>query len=79
MADADKKPRCPFCGAPWTDEMLDIFDAGFTGGCSCGHDHGRGAVEAVPDHQHEPRAAGAIVCAACQRAIYRALPVDEPE
>jgi hypothetical protein len=79
MGETDKKPLCPFCGAPWTDEMLDIFDAGLNGGCSCGHDHGRGAREtARPDHRHEPRAAREIVCAACLRAIYRALPLDEP-
>jgi hypothetical protein len=75
MADIDKKPHCPFCGAPWTDEMLDIFDAGLNAGCGCGHDHG--ALPA-PEHEHKPRAVGEIVCAACHRAIYRTLPLDEP-
>jgi hypothetical protein len=76
MTDIGKKPRCPFCNAPWTDEMLDIFDAGMNGGCGCGHDHG--AAQAAPDHRDEKHAAGEIVCAACHRAIYRAMPLDEP-
>jgi hypothetical protein len=77
MADIDKRAHCPFCGAPWTDEMLEIFDAGLTGGCGCGHDHGGVAAPAALDHKHEKRASGEIVCAACHRAIYRALPLDE--
>jgi hypothetical protein len=77
MVASDNRAHCPFCGAPWTDEMLEIFDAGLTGGCGCGHDHG-GAAPVAPDHQHVKRAAGEIVCASCHRAIYRALPLDEP-
>jgi hypothetical protein len=78
MGQSDNKPRCPFCGAPWTEEMLDLFDAGLTGGCSCGHHHAGGTAAVPPDHRHEPRAASEIVCASCHRAIYRALPLDEP-
>ena len=72
-AQDDTGPQCPFCRAPWTRAMLDQYDAMTDPhGCAC-----CGPAEA-PDHAHahahRPVTPPAdIACAACGRAIYRAM------
>jgi len=66
---ADTGARCPFCQAPWTQAMLDQYDAMTDPhGCSCcgpaGHAH---------THEHPLLPAANICCERCGRAIYRAL------
>lgn len=51
------RPLCPFCSAPWTDDMIDV-EASASEGCdTCGW--GGGAYGEVR-----------IVCASCDRLIY---------
>ena len=63
---AAPRPECPFCRAPWSDAMLDQFDA-MTGSASCACCAGP-AVAAKP----VPVATEDLCCAACGRAIYLA-------
>lgn len=67
-------PLCPFCSAPWTEAMLDQYDALVDpNGCACcgsagviGHDEGH--------HDHVERAipTADLCCDSCGRAIFRA-------
>ncbi len=67
---AERRPRCAFCDAPWTDVMLDWFGPD-TGGCSCCD----GAILG-----HWPLAAAAprplptedLACHACGKVLYQA-------
>ncbi len=65
--DADlPRPTCPFCRAPWTDAMLDAFDAmSVPGSCACCAD-GPTVL-----HWPLPKPAADLCCEACGRAIYQ--------
>jgi hypothetical protein len=65
------RPTCPFCGAAWTDAMMDHLDA-ITGPSSCSCCAGL----SWPIHEPEPEPSpakelGDLCCAACGKAIYR--------
>lgn len=73
MSDANTgaDPRCPFCRAPWTRDMLDLYDAMTDPhGCACCHGSGAAHGHEAPAHKAE---AADICCASCGKAIYRAL------
>jgi hypothetical protein len=67
-------PLCPFCKAPWTEAMLDQYDALVDpNGCACcgsagviAHDEGH--------HDHVERAipTADLCCESCGKAIFRA-------
>ncbi len=59
------RATCPFCGAAWTDAMLDAFDAMTDNNCSC--------CSPESDHRHDHAPAADLCCDGCGRAIYRAL------
>lgn len=62
-----RRPECPFCAAPWTDPMLDQFDAmSGSAGCAC---HPADALRSAPQIVDD------LCCARCGRAIYL-KPVD---
>ncbi len=65
--DEATRPSCPFCGAGWTDAMLDQFDA-MTGSSSCACCVG--SIEPVAAPEPLPIPAEDLNCAACGRAIY---------
>lgn len=54
------RPICVFCNAPWTDEMVRVFDIDAS--------HGEGSYDFGPENQ---RATVEIICASCNRLIYR--------
>ena len=65
-------PTCPFCGVAWTAAMLAELDR-FTmaSGCACcGGAPAQHAQHAAPIAQPTED----LCCAACGRAIYRAMP-----
>ena len=68
MNPADSKPSCEFCGAQWSDEMVQSFEAALMGDCFlCGP-----AAQEPED----------IVCQACKRVVLAAQPKSadaEPE
>lgn len=52
-------PLCPFCSAPWTEDMVKVLNVSASEGCdSCGFD---AVVSATVD----------ITCESCGRLIYR--------
>ena len=54
------RPLCVFCGAPWTDDMVRVFDIDASHGC--------GSYDFGPENQ---RATVDITCSTCDRLIYR--------
>ena len=54
------RPLCPFCSAPWTDDMINVFDIDAR--------HGHGSYDFGPEDQ---RATIDITCTSCERLIYR--------
>lgn len=54
------RPICVFCNAPWTDEMVRVFDIDAS--------HGAGSYDFGPENQH---ATIDITCSNCDRLIYR--------
>jgi hypothetical protein len=76
--DTETGPRCIFCAAPWSAEMLRLYDAGANGaGCAC--------CVIFPDFD-EPIAAPPRVhvalpeelrCDACGRVLYRLARLEE--
>lgn len=54
------RPICPFCSAPWTDEMIRVFDIDAV--------HGYGSYDFGPENA---RATIDITCLSCDRMIYR--------
>jgi hypothetical protein len=71
------RPHCVFCEAPWSDEMLRLYDAGTSGaGCSCcvifpeleGFDPPPDPVPVV----HVPLPAE-LSCGSCGRVLYRLM------
>jgi len=54
-----RPPECVFCGAPWTDEMMQIEDIEASEGCdTCGY--GQGISGTV-----------VITCSTCERVVYK--------
>jgi len=77
MTEADNGPQCVFCGAPWTAEMLRLYDAGTTGAvCAC--------CVIFPDFDPPPEPAPRphiplppeLSCEACGRVLYRLFSPD---
>lgn len=54
------RPVCVFCNAPWTDDMIRVFDVD-----AC---HGEGSYDFGPENE---RATIDITCGSCKRLIYR--------
>lgn len=73
----ERRPRCPFCEAPWTAAMMAQYDAATRPGCACGIDHGTVPPETL-DHAPAALPTEDIACAACKRVIYRALANLDP-
>ena len=67
-------PRCPFCNAPWTEAMLDQYDALVDpNGCACCGS--AGVIDHGGDHHdHQERAipTSDLCCESCGKAIFRA-------
>lgn len=66
--DTDEGALCPFCGAAWSGAMLAQLDrATVPSGCAC-------CGDAPPARDGRPASPPEdIRCAACGRAIYRAV------
>jgi|HubBroStandDraft_2_1064218.scaffolds.fasta_scaffold00063_36 hypothetical protein len=54
------RPLCPFCSAPWDDNMIRVYDIDAS--------HGEGSYDFGPEAQ---RATIDIKCSSCKRLIYR--------
>jgi hypothetical protein len=54
------RPVCVFCSAPWTDDMIHVYDIDAR--------HGSGSYDFGPVDQ---RATLDITCSTCKRLIYR--------
>jgi len=54
------RPICVFCGAPWTEAMIRVYDIDAS--------HGAGSYDFGPEDQ---QATLDITCANCSRLIYR--------
>lgn len=54
----ETRPQCSACGAPWSDQMLDLMDAAMAAACSCCDPF----AGTPPD----------IVCHACRKVLYSA-------
>ncbi|OFX01223.1 MAG: hypothetical protein A3E78_02790 [Alphaproteobacteria bacterium RIFCSPHIGHO2_12_FULL_63_12] len=54
------RPICVFCNAPWTDDMIRVYDIDAQ--------HGGGSYDFGPGNQ---QATVDITCANCKRLIYR--------
>ena len=54
------RPLCVFCNAPWSDEMINVYDID-----AC---HGEGSYDFGPENA---RATVDISCSECKRLIYR--------
>lgn len=54
------RPICVFCNAPWTDDMIRVFDIDAS--------HGEGSCDFGAEDQ---RATVDITCTGCNRLIYR--------
>jgi hypothetical protein len=63
--EIETRPKCPACGAPWTEQMLNLMDAAMSAACSCCDPLGG----APPD----------IVCHACRKVLYSAPPAHPTE
>jgi len=61
VTDEIPPPLCVFCGAPWTDEMLNVSASAEL---ECGYypdDYSVGSIDAVID----------VTCSSCGRLVYR--------
>ena len=56
----EARPICVFCNAPWTDDMIQVFDIDAK--------HGEGSWDSGPEEQE---ATIDITCSSCKRLIYR--------
>lgn len=56
------RPLCPFCSAPWDDEMIHVYDIDAS--------HGPGSYDFGPENE---TATVDITCSSCDRLIYRKL------
>ena len=70
------RPRCVFCDAPWSDEMIRLYDAGSNGaGCACCAVFFPDFDEAPPEPPPPPVEHIAlppeIACASCGKVLYR--------
>lgn len=54
------RPICVFCNAPWTDDMIRVFNVDAR--------HGQGSYDFGPEDE---RATIDITCTSCERLIYR--------
>ena len=54
------RPICVYCNAPWTDEMITVYDIDVKQGC--------GSYDFGP---YDQRATVDITCSTCGRLIYR--------
>jgi hypothetical protein len=77
MDEPERLPRCVFCDAPWTDEMLRLYDAGSTGAvCPCCvifPELDGAEPEPPPPPSHVPLPAE-LRCHACDKVLYRLTP-----
>lgn len=68
-------PRCVFCDAPWTAEMMRLYDAGNTGaGCACCvifPDFEDAAPPAEPAAKEHVALPPELCCESCGRVLYR--------
>jgi hypothetical protein len=84
MADLepDTRPRCVFCNAPWSEEMLRLYDAGSNGAvCACCviFPELEGFEEPKPEPPKEHVALPPeLCCHACGRVLYRLAGAAEP-
>jgi hypothetical protein len=84
MTETDSGPRCVFCGAPWTAEMLRLYDAGTNGAvCACcvifPDLAGFEAPPEPPPRPHVPLPPE-LSCEACGKVLYRLFsPAPEGE
>jgi len=70
--DSETRPRCVFCAAPWSAEMLRLYDAGANGAsCSCCvifPDFDEPVAPAPLVHVELPKE---LCCESCGRVLYR--------
>lgn len=72
MRESD--PTCPFCAAPWTPAMIELFDScTIPGGCACCVDGPGTHVLAWPIAPEPMPPSADIVCEACSKTIYAAF------
>jgi hypothetical protein len=63
-------PCCPFCGAAWSDAMLERYDAASDpGGCTCCGRAGHGVPGRV-ESRDDRAPAEDLCCDTCGRAIF---------
>jgi hypothetical protein len=84
MSEAESGPQCVFCGAPWTAEMLRLYDAGTNGAvCACCvifPDFEELEAPAEPPPRPHVPLPPELSCEACGRVLYRLIsPPSEDE
>lgn len=58
MTYQDLKPKCPYCDAEWTEEMINLETIASTNCSSC-------------DPDKTPEAKLEIICSSCYKLIYK--------
>jgi hypothetical protein len=80
-ASEPNTPRCVFCNAPWSEEMLRLYDAGTSGAvCACCvifPDFADAPPEPPPPKEHVALPPE-LSCHACGRVLYRLMAPETP-